>query len=123
MNEYYFYIFNPFLQGASFLISTILLLVIFRPSSMDGAWTWAGVLFLLFMGSNSLLLIFQESTWSYAGWSLLSSAAYLLLISYVVEAYGGIFNSHGSGESSMIFLAIIYHPALLAAGMFIKWLL
>lgn len=123
MKEYTPYLMIPFVQGILFLSITLVLLLLIRPSTPDKAWTWAGVLFLLFMLTNSTILIFAENIWSYAGLSILSSIGYLFLISGLMEFHIRLFRLNGSGENSMIFLSIIYHPALLVVGMVVKWII
>ncbi len=115
--------YKPLNQWLIFLgLAIILIFIILRPKQEDSVWVIAAVTYLAFIFINSVLIWTAESTWSYFFYSLLFSVLYLVVVNFLVQLYSQQANTEGSGESSMIFLVIIYHPFLLLLMIFIKWI-
>lgn len=113
---------KPFAQSILFLGLTVLLLLIVRPKQEEMVWTLAGILYILFILTNSIFLFWQTTVWSYFFYSLLFTLIYLFSIQGLVAAHLRLFTTTGAGESSMIFLVVIYHPFALLFVIFLKWL-
>lgn len=114
------YIQYPLYQLLGALALNSVLLLLLRPSSGDTIWSIAGICYALFIVANSLFVFTLVNVWSYFFISLLFSVLYLIIAPYVTSAYQSIRNSHGSNESSMVFLIVIYHPFALLAMILLK---
>lgn len=115
------YIRGPHYQVILCLSIIILLFVIIRPAQLDRLWVIAGVLYLVFILINAISIWFADHVWSYFFYSLLISVLFLFVANGLVNLYSKLWQLEGSGESSMIFLVIIYHPVLLLAVMLVRW--
>jgi hypothetical protein len=115
-------IYKPMYQAIACVLVLLILYVIFRPNDEERVWVLAGVTYLLFILLNAVMLWFVPAHWTYFFMSLLISVAYLFVANLIVTGYTSSFNVKGSGESSMIFLVIIYHPFVLLLVIFAKWL-
>lgn len=113
---------RPLYQAIALLVATLLALLIVRPKENDAAWTLAGVFYIIFILLNSIVLVWQDRPWPYFFYSLLFSVVYILAAGFLMSAYSNSGRGSGSGESSMIFLVIIYHPFTLLLGMLAKWI-
>jgi hypothetical protein len=113
---------KPIYQGTAFILLTIVIALIIRPKSVDSFWVIAGLVFAAFLIFNSVFIAFADAIWIYFFYSIGISILYLLTISVIAPLLIRMLNAGGSGESSMIFLMIIYHPVLLLLGIFIKWM-
>jgi hypothetical protein len=122
MQEYFQLAQRPLYQAIFFLILTIVLYAIVRPGEAEKVWVIAGILYITFILTNSILFWPAGTAWSYFFYSLLFSIIYLVVIGGVVKVYSDLFKVEGSGESGMIFLVIIYHPFALLLVMLLKWL-
>ncbi|MES2730570.1 MAG: hypothetical protein V4714_02435 [Bacteroidota bacterium] len=122
MIEYVLYVSQrPVYQGLFFFLLAVLIIILLRPRNPNGTWNIAGVLYVLFILTNSVCILTVDTVWMYFLFSLLSSVLYLLLSSWVIAALIDWMGADGSGESSMIFLSIIYHPVLLLLVLFLQW--
>jgi hypothetical protein len=115
-------IYRPWYQALFCIVLMLVLVAIIRPDKEDSLWVIAGLSFVLFMLLNSAMIWASPTQWTYFFLSLLISVAYLFAANVIVTGYVSSFNVKGSGESSMIFLVIIYHPFALLLVMFVKWL-
>lgn len=113
---------RPWYQALFCIVLMLVLVAIIRPDKEDSLWVIAGLSFVLFMLLNSAMIWASPTQWTYFFLSLLISVAYLFVANVIVTGYVSSFNVKGSGESSMIFLVIIYHPFALLLVMFVKWL-
>lgn len=109
------------IQVLTFILLTILSIVILRPKTTDKAWSAAGIVFTGFMLLNSVLLWFAPDTWSYFFYSLGFSVLYLVSIAVLLPVLIKGLKIQGSAESAMVFIFIIYHPILLLLVLFAKW--
>jgi len=116
------YISKPLYQGLFFLVFTFMILLLTKPSSADKTYTFSGILYGLFILTNTIFLFFTENTWTYFFYSSVFSLIYIFASYLISKIFIRLFNVNGSEESSMIFLAIMYHPPLLLICMFIRWL-
>lgn len=116
------YISKPYIQATIFIGVTLVLLLIVRPKQEETLWILAGTLYILFMVANGVMLFWQEAHWPYFFLSLLISILYLFIAQAIVTVHVRLFNTPGSGESSMIFLVVIYHPIVLLGVIFLKWM-
>lgn len=112
---------KPLGQLVASLALTILALAILRPKNAETLWTFTGIIYVCFIIVNSLFVWKAEHQWLYFFYSVGCSVAYLLIVSGLTSAYSSLVNVHGSGESGMIFLVIIYHPFILMFVIFIQW--
>jgi hypothetical protein len=122
MTSIFDFIQKPIGQLVAFITATLLILLIVRTRTAETLWTMAGVIYILFILTNSLLIWKAEQPWLYFFISLGLSVLYILLISLITKAYEAVIHVHGSGESGMIFLVIIYHPVTLLLVVVAKWL-
>lgn len=106
-----------FVQGLS-----LLAMLAYRPQNVNSLWTVAGLFYILFIVINSLFIWFAPRVWMYFFSSVGFSVLYMLLAYLISSAISGLFKLEGSGESSMIFLVIIYHPFALLLVIFLNWL-
>lgn len=111
-----------FIQVLVFTVLTVLLIVMLRPKNADKAWSLAGIVFAGFMLVNAVLLWFASEPWSYFFYSLGFSMLYLGCMAMLLPALIKGLKIQGSSESAMVFIFIIYHPILLLAVLFSKWL-
>jgi hypothetical protein len=112
---------KPLYQALLFTGVTLLLFIIIRPQKTETLWTIAGAVYGLFILTNTIALCFEANVWSYFLYSMLFTVLYLLIAGVMVSAFSSMLKAEGSGESSMIFLVIIYHPFLLLLTIFLKW--
>jgi hypothetical protein len=115
---------RPHLQSLAFLAFLIVVIIMIRPKTTDTLYSLAGVIYGLFIITNVVLYFFAETTWSY--FFITVGASLLFLISgYYVATFLGktIFRASGSGETSMVFLIVMYHPPLLLIAMLIRWII
>jgi 4-amino-4-deoxy-L-arabinose transferase-like glycosyltransferase len=98
-------------------------LVLVRPPSQDAAWIRSGVAYLAFMAANVLLALGRDPSWRYFLLSLAGSLLWLALAPLVVALGRLRWRYKGSGESAMVFLAVIYHPPLLGVAFLVRWLI
>ena len=117
------YLTKPYSHCVVFLVLTFLILVLIRPKDANVMYTIAGVVYVFFILTNSVLIYFTENSWSYFFISLLFSVIYILAFSVLSSLYVRLADVDGSGESGMIFLVIIYHPVALLLVMGVKWLI
>ncbi len=117
------YLTKPYSHCVVFLVLTFLILVLIRPKDANVMYTIAGVVYVFFILTNSVLIYFTENSWSYFFISLLFSVIYILAFSVLSSLYVRLADVDGSGESGMIFLVIIYHPVALLLVMGMKWLI
>jgi hypothetical protein len=122
MQEYFQLAQRPLYQAMFFLVLTIVLYALIRPGDAEKMWVIAGILYITFILTNSILFWPAGTAWSYFFNSLLFSVVYLVVIGGVVKVYSNLFKVEGSGESGMIFLVIMYHPFALLLVMLLKWL-
>lgn len=113
---------TPHYQAIFFIGLTVLLFVLKRQNQEENIWMLAGVIYVLFILVNALTLFWLANSWSYFFYSMLVSVAYLFLIEKICNAFISMYKTEGSGEGSMIFLVIIYHPIALLLVMLVKWL-
>lgn len=113
---------KPAYQALFFLLLTPLLLVVTQIKSADKAWSLAVFVFFVFMISNASLLWWAASPWPYFFVSIGVAVAYVLLMGSVLPSLLEVLRIHGSGESAMAFLVVMYHPFLLLGVMVVKWM-
>ncbi len=113
---------GPFVQMLVFVSLTVLSVFIIKPKSTDKAWSRAGIVFTGFMLVNSAVLWFASNAWSYFFYSLGFSVLYLVSMAILLPALIKGLKIQGSAESAMVFIFIIYHPLLLLAVLFFKWI-
>jgi cation transporter-like permease len=80
-------------------------------------------LYIAFILTNAVFLLFEDSTWTYFFISLASSLLYILVAGSLVSLLIRVLKIRGSGESAMIFVSIIYHPVILLLMIFVKWII
>ena len=123
VNDLMSIVYKPLYQWLIFIgLAFILIFIILRPKKEDSVWVIAAGTYLAFILINSIFIWTAESTWSYFLSSLFFSLLYLMAVNFLVQLYSQQANTEGSGESSMIFLVIIYHPFSLLLVIFIKWI-
>ena len=110
----------PLYQLLASLGLNIVLLLLVRPSSNDTTWSIAGICYALFILGNTLFIFHLDKVWVYFFISLAFSVLYLFVAPIVTSAYQSLRHVTGSGESSMIFLIIMYHPFALLAAILLK---
>ena len=116
------YLTKPYAHVVVFIVLTFAILVLVRPRDANALYTIAGVVYVLFVLTNSVLIYFVPNTWTYFFMSLLFSVIYIVVFSFLSSLYIRMADVDGSGESGMIFLVIIYHPIALLLVVFVKWL-
>jgi hypothetical protein len=115
---------SPFVQAIFFLILIPIVIPVLRPSSTEHIYNTAGILFVLFIVVNTVLLFWSPTPWRYFFISVLAAVLFIMVayqIAVIFIKY--IYKIEGSGESSMIFLVIMYHPPALLIAMLIKWII
>lgn len=120
INEYWL---KPYAHAIGFLVLNLLIFVLMRPRNANALYTIAGVVYVVFILTNSILIFFAPNTWSYFFTSLLFSVIYLFFVAPLCSLYIRIANLDGSGESAMMFLVIIYHPFALLVVIGLNWLI
>ncbi len=113
---------KPYAQVLFGLILTTLSIFVIRPKNPDRTWARAGIVYIGFILTNSLLLFIIEDSWTYILCSLGFSVLYLFLIAMLIPATLKILKLEGSAESAMVFIFIIYHPVLMVMVLFLKWI-
>lgn len=113
----------PIGQFIILLALCMLVVCLLRPTVLDRLWVIGGIHYLLFILVNVSLCWFADSGWLYFLYSLLLSALFLIGVNGIIQVYARWRTVTGSGESSMIFLVIIYHPILLLFVMLIRWMI
>ena len=116
------YLTKPYAHVVVFLVVTFVIFVLIRPREANALYTIGGVVYVLFILTNSGLIYFAPNTWTYFFLSLLFSVIYIVVFSFLSSMYIRLANVDGSRESGMIFLVIIYHPIALLLVVFVKWL-
>jgi len=111
---------NPFFHSMAFLALNVLSLLVvhtFQVTIED--YVISGILYGVFIITNSVLVLWASKRWKYFGLSIIASV-FLVLIFFGIAM---MFDSQqASSESSMIFLIIIYHPILLLMLLFCRWI-
>lgn len=113
---------KPFDQSGFFVLLTLVIIPFLRRKTANASWNVAGLMYLAFIVTNSIVQYFVENTWSYFFTSLGISVLYVLVIGTIVEWLIGRLKISGSGESATIFLFIIYHPVVLLGVILIRWI-
>lgn len=113
---------KPVYQVLLFVLMTVLLALLTRPRTSDKIWVIAGLMYSLFILTNSVLLFFETQLWFYLMVSIGCSLFYLLVIAFVVKVLIKALKRKGTEESSMIFLVVIFHPGLLLSAIFVRWI-
>jgi hypothetical protein len=113
---------KPVWQFIIFLLLTLITLIVIRPAGQESLWTAAGIIYGVFILSNSLMILNTKSPKQYFWISLGFSALYPLSAAAVVMVYGFIFSVNGPAESSMVFLIFIYHPFTLGLILLLEWI-
>lgn len=113
---------RPYIQATFFILLTILAIFILGPKNADNTWSIAGIVFIGFMLTNSIFICAAHNSLSYFLYSLGFSVLYLICIAVLLPALIKLLKIEGSGESAMVFIFIIYHPAFLLLVLFLKWL-
>ena len=85
-------------------------------------YTITGVVYAVFILTNSILIFFGQNIWSYFFTSLLFSLIYVVVIALLSSLFMSMAKVEGSGESAMMFLIIFYHPFALLLVMGVKWI-
>ena len=112
---------NPLVMaGATALLATAFLLLV-RPEDHNGAWTRAGAAYLLFVLASTAGLFWSAAPGRYALTAIAGSVVWLVLAPLVAGLARVRWRLEGSGESAMIFLAVIYHPLLLGLALLLRW--
>ena len=114
---------QPLYQFLLCLFVTILLLPFLRKRSPDAIWSAAGTCYIGFIFINAVGFLFEDHLWRYFFTSMGFSLLHILISGILVSALIGVLKQKGSGESAMIFLTVIYHPAILLFIMLIKWII
>lgn len=112
---------RPYLQAITFLLFSLLALLIIRPKEVNAVYTISGVIYALFIIANCVLLFFVPRVWPYFFQSMLFSVLYIIVVALLIELYVRIFAASGDGESGMIFLVVMYHPVAALLAIFLKW--
>lgn len=115
------YLLKPYVHTLVFVAVTLAVFGLLRQKDADGVYTVAGIAYGAFILTNSVLMYLAQSSWSYFFTSLLFSITYIIAIAIVSTIYIRIAKIPGSGESAMVFLIILYHPAVLLLVMAVKW--
>lgn len=113
---------KPVYQLAIIQLLSVLVIIIYRPNDVNSSWTVVGLFYVLFIMLNSVFIWSAPRVWVYFFTSLGLSMVYMLLAYFVVSLFNELMKIKGSGESSMIFLVIIYHPFSLLIVLAVKWL-
>ena len=112
---------KPTYQGLLFVIFTLILAFVLRPRNADHAWVICGLVYGVFILTNSILAFYTISIWQYFFISIGISLLYLLVIALVVKILINSLKLEGPEESAMIFIIIIFHPVALLFSIFLKW--
>ena len=112
---------KPVYQLLTAQVLSLLTMLIYRPNDVNAVWTAVGLFYFLFIVVNSILVWPATSPWLYFFISIGLSIVYLIISWLVCAGTIRLLNLNGSGESSMVFLVIIYHPASIMFVMLIKW--
>lgn len=120
--HFFYLIQKPALHGVLFFILSFVLNFIIRPRTADNVWVVCGLAYCCFIVSNTILLFYDADVWQYFFTSIGVSVLYVLAISFTAGLYIDTLELDGSGESSMMFLVIIYHPIALLFAIFMKWI-
>ncbi len=115
-------IYRPVYQAILCIVLMLILCTIIRPTKVDTLWVIAGLSYIFFILPNSIMIWFTTTPWTYFFISLFVSVGFLFVANLIVTGCSSLFNAKGSGESSMIFLVIIYHPFALLLVILVKWL-
>lgn len=115
------YLHHPFYQFLLMQMFFVLVLIIVRPDQLEKVWVTAGVHYIVFILLNGVMCWFAKAVWMYFLYSMVFSVLFLLCTSGLINLYSNWKYVEGSGESSMIFLVIIYHPFVLLAVMLVRW--
>lgn len=100
---------------------SVLAVLVYKPHGVNAAWTVIGLFYILFILVNSVFIWPATSPWQYFFISLGISILYLLISWMACSGLSRLLKLEGSGESSMLFLVIIYHPFTLIFIMLVKW--
>ncbi len=117
------YLLKPYAHVVIFLAVTVAIFVLLRPKDANALYTMAGVVYAVFILTNSILIFFAQYTWTYFFTSLLLSISYILAVAPLSSIYIRLAKVEGSGESAMMFLVIIYHPLAMLFVIFLKWIM
>jgi hypothetical protein len=117
------YLLKPYAHVVIFLAVTVAIFVLLRPKDANALYTMAGVVYAVFILTNSILIFFAQNTWTYFFTSLLLSISYILAVAPLSSIYIRMAKVEGSGESAMMFLVIIYHPLAMLFVIFLKWIM
>jgi hypothetical protein len=114
---------QPFYQSVFFLLMTLLLAPFVRSRSANATWNVAGILYVGFMFTNAVFILFEDRIWTYFFVSLAFSLVYILVAGMLVSLLIRVLKVTGSGESAMIFVSILYHPVILLLMILLKWII
>jgi len=115
------YLHHPFYQFLFMQVLFVLVMIVIRPVQLERVWVMAGVHYISFILLNGVMCWFAEGVWMYFLYSMVFSVLFLLCANGLINLYSNWKSVGGSGESSMIFLVIIYHPFVLLAVMLARW--
>lgn len=115
-------LYQPIYQVAFFLVLTVLLAPLFGARNPNAVWNTSGLLYVGFMIMNAVYLFLGDGQWAYFFISLGCSLLYIALAGIAASSIIKVLRLDGSGESAMIFLSVIYHPFILLATMFLRWI-
>ncbi|HCM75101.1 MAG TPA: hypothetical protein DIS90_01870 [Cytophagales bacterium] len=113
---------KPIFQALIFFILTTPFVLVLSPTDADEAWLIAGYCFYGFLLINTVVLWFVDEAWRYFFHSVTFAFIYVILISFLMPILILKMDLRGSGESAMVFLFIIYHPAALLVVMLARWI-
>jgi len=117
------YLSKPYVHVVVFLAITLAVFVLLRPKDANVLYTMAGIVYAVFILTNSILIFFTQHTWSYFFISLLFSIIYIVAVVLLASMYIRLAKVEGSGETAMMFLIIIYHPLAMLLVVFVKWII
>lgn len=112
---------KPAYQALLFVLLTIVLAVVVRPKNAEKVWVLCGVVYCLFIATNSALSFWAVEVWSYFFLSLGFTIVYLFAIAIIVKVIIKALKLAGSEESAMVFLVVIFHPIALLLVLLLKW--
>lgn len=115
------FIHPPLYQLIFFVLLTAVSVPFFKNKDANRIWNIAGLFYIGFILTNSVLAWFAEASWVYFFTSLGCSLLYIVIIGILISVFIRLLKLNGSGETAMIFIYIIYHPILLLLVIGVKW--
>ena len=114
---------RPLYQLFFFLLMTVLLVPFVGSKNANATWNVAGLLYVGFIFTNAVFILFDDRIWTYFFVSLAYSLVYIVVAGIIVSLLIRALKVKGPGESAMIFVSILYHPVVLLLMILLKWII